>query len=104
MSGHEHLHNASEYSVFFLQLDSLLSSTQVAVLNVPENSIFEVVQAVPQPGDHTVGDVNVADIHVNVCANKNNQEELQLLQQSTEHQQQHEEPKVKDNLTQKVVS
>jgi hypothetical protein len=60
------------------------------VLNVPENSIFEVVQAVPQQADHTVGDVNVADIHVNVCVDKNDQEELD---QSMEHQQD-EEPKV----------
>lgn len=52
-----------------------MSSTQVTVLNVPENSIFEVVQTVPQVSDQPVGEVNVADIHMNVC-NDNNQEEL----------------------------
>ena len=58
---------------WFSFLDNLLSSTQVTVLNVPENSIFEVVQTVPP--DQPVGEVNVANIHMNVC-NDNNQEEL----------------------------
>lgn len=69
--------------IFFA--DNLLSSTQVTVLNVPESSIFEVVQTVQQ--DQTVNDVNVDDIHLNVCADNNShQDEL--------HQEQHQETKV----------
>ncbi|KAK3706772.1 hypothetical protein QZH41_015341 [Actinostola sp. cb2023] len=45
--------------------DNLLSNTQVTVLNVPENSIFEVVQTVSQ------GEVSVADIHMNICGDSN---------------------------------
>jgi len=48
----------------------------VTVLNVPESSIFEVVQTVPQ--DHqAVGEVNAEDIHINVCGESNaHQDEL----------------------------